>query len=262
MKKISFCIPTCRNEKDYIALLLDSMEKNFDSLEHEIIIFVDSDNQNTFEFLKDRKNKFKDVRIFRNKLPVPICYQRNVNMMFETAKHEIVSLIQSDMVVGEHYDTEILRHLKNEKTIVTSTRVEPSLHPPSEEKYTKDFGLNPDEFDFTRFNKFVKDNINQEKTTYFWFAPFTLYKKQWVDIGGHDTLFRRSREDTDILMRFRLNQMEMIQSWSALVYHFTCVSSRGKDWFKQENQDRTKLQSVADNIELGKFFRKWKKFDS
>ena len=261
MKKITFCINTARNEKDYINLLLTSMEKNFDSLEHEVIIFIDSDNQNTYEFLKARDNKFNNLRILRNKLPVPIGYAPNINLMFEEAQNEIVSFIQSDMVVGKHYDTEILRHLKDENTIISATRIEPSLHPHSPEKMTQDFGLNPDEFMWDAFNKFVKLYTDTEKTTHFWFAPFTMYKKQWLDIGGHDTLFRRSREDTDILMRFRLNGLNIIQTWSALVYHFTCVSSRGQDWFKEENQDRTKLQSIADQLEMYKFFNKWKRFD-
>ena len=33
---------------------------------------------------------------------------------------------------------QILRHLKDENTIISATRVEPSLHPASEEKYTQD----------------------------------------------------------------------------------------------------------------------------
>ena len=42
MKKISFCINTTGKEKDYLELLLTSMENNFASLEHEVIIFIDS----------------------------------------------------------------------------------------------------------------------------------------------------------------------------------------------------------------------------
>tara|TARA_Y100000361_G_C11152878_1_gene342264 strand:- start:119 stop:1426 length:1308 start_codon:yes stop_codon:yes gene_type:complete len=261
MKKITFCINTAKNEKDYINLLLTSMEKHFDSLEHEVIIFIDSDNQNTYEFLTERDNKFKDMRILRNKLPVPIGYAPNINLMFEEAKNDIVSFIQSDMVVGKHYDTEILRHLKDDNTIVSATRVEPSLHPPSNEKMTQDFGLSPDEFNWDAFNKFVKLYSDTKKVTHYWFAPFTMYKKQWLDIGGHDTLFRRSREDTDILMRFRLKGLNIIQTWSAVVYHFTCVSSRGKNWFKEEGQERAKLQSVADTLEVSKLYRKWRRFD-
>ena len=266
MKKISFCINTTGKEKDYLELLLHSMETNFSNLDHELIIFIDSfrlqdsDNEDIHSWLLNRSFKFKDVNIIKNNLSVPLGYAPNINLMFEVAKYDIVSYIQTDMVVGKWYDTEILRHLKDENVIVSATRVEPSLHPPSAEKHTQDFGLHPSEFDFDKFNNFVVNNVDMENVTYYWFAPFTMYKSKWLEIGGHDTLFRRSREDSDILMRFRLMGMEMIQCWSALVYHFTCVTSRGKEWFKQENQDRTKLQSVADNIELGKFFRKWKKF--
>ena len=267
MEKITFCINTTGKEKDYLELLLSSMENNFVSLEHEVIIFIDSfrlqddDNEDIKSWLLSRDNKFKNIRILKNKLPVPIGYAPNINLMFESAKNDIVSYIQSDMIVGKNYDKEILRHLKDEYTIVSATRVEPSLHPPSPEKYTQDYGLNPDEFDSTAFNNFVAFNTDLEKVTHYWFAPFTLYKQRWLEIGGHDTLFRRSREDSDVLMRLRLNGCNIIQTWSALVYHFTCVTSRGKGWFKEENQNRTKLQEVADMFEMNKYHRKWKRFE-
>ncbi len=267
MKKITFCINTTGKEKDYLELLLTSMESNFVSLEHEVIIFIDSfrlqddDNEDIKSWLLSRDNKFKNIKILKNKLSVPIGYAPNINLMFESAENDIVSYIQSDMIVGRHYDKEILRHLKDEHTIVSATRVEPSLHPPSPEKYTQDYGLNPDEFNSTAFNNFVAFNTDLEKITHYWFAPFTLYKQRWLEIGGHDTLFRRSREDSDILMRLRLNGCNIIQTWSAIVYHFTCVSSRGKGWFKEENQNRTKLQEVADSFEMNKYIRKWKGFE-
>lgn len=267
MENISFCINTTGKEKDYLELLLSSMENNFISLEHEVIIFIDSfrlkddDNEDIKSWLLSRDNKFKNIKILKNKLSVPIGYAPNINLMFELATNEIVSYIQSDMIVGKNYDKEILRHLKDEKTIVSATRVEPSLHPPSDEKYTQDFGLNPDEFDLNAFNTFVEQNTDLEKVTHYWFAPFTLYKQRWLEIGGHDTLFRRSREDSDILMRLRLNGCNIIQTWSALVYHFTCVSSRGKGWFKEENKQKTQLQEIADMFEMNKYNRKWKRFE-
>jgi hypothetical protein len=53
--------------------------------------------------------------------------------------------------------------------------------------------------------------------------------------------------------------LNMIQSWNACVYHFTCVSSRGKDWFKQDEEANYKnlLQQHADMQELKRFIRKW-----
>ena len=49
MKKISFCINTAKNELNHIKLLFDSLKYNLKDKTHEIIVFVDSDNQNTTE---------------------------------------------------------------------------------------------------------------------------------------------------------------------------------------------------------------------
>jgi hypothetical protein len=56
----------------------------------------------------------------------------------------------------------------------------------------------------------------------------------------------------------------MIQTWQANVYHFTCVSSRGKNWFDENNQkakDRVELQKIADGIEIRRFLKKWGVFN-
>jgi GT2 family glycosyltransferase len=261
-KKISFCIPTGINEREYLNLLLTSLEDNLSRQDHEVIVFVDTDNQGTYNWLTtERDNKFEDLKILRNPLGGQIGYQLNVNMMMKIAKYDIVSVIQSDMVVGKNYDLEVLRHLKNENTIVSATRIEPPLHPPSPEKVVLNLGLNPLEFKLDEFTSAVEKHTDYNKTTHFWFAPFTLYKERWNEVGGHDTLFRRAREDTDVLMRLKLNGCEFVQTWSAFVYHFTCVSSRGKDWYKVDGTKRADLQSKADQIEMNKFFRKWKQFE-
>jgi hypothetical protein len=47
-----------------------------------------------------------------------------------------------------------------------------------------------------------------------------------------------------------------------LVYHFTCVSSRGDGWYKDDDVAAYKreLQNYADREELYRFIRKWGKF--
>ena len=72
--------------------------------------------------------------------------------------------------------------------------------------------------------------------------------------------FRRSREDSDVLNRLVLNGNKIVQTWDALVYHFTCVSSRGQDWHNQQNkkaQQRAQLQQHADIVEMSRINRKW-----
>jgi hypothetical protein len=262
MNNITFCTNTSRNEFNHIKLLFKSLEQNLSNLEYEIIVFVDSDNQGTTEWLLEQKQVFPNLKILKNELPIPYGYQRNINEMFKSASNEIVSYLQSDMVICKNYDLEIIKHLEP-NMILCATRIEPPLHGNSGEKITYDFGLDPKEFNLVAFTEYAEEQ-KQEKITEYFFAPFTLYKDTWNSIGGHDTLFRRSREDSDILTRLVLNNTKIIQVWNAIVYHFTCTSSRGKDWFdpnNQEAQNKVKLQQLADQIEMGKFFRKWGKFN-
>ena len=54
-----------------------------------------------------------------------------------------------------------------------------------------------------------------------------MYKKDYLAVGGHDELFApQSKEDSDLFNRFVLNGYKVIQSWDALVYHFTSRGSR------------------------------------
>jgi GT2 family glycosyltransferase len=257
-KLISFCVNTSRNELNHIKLLFKSLEKNLSTLEHEIIVFVDSDNQGTTEWLLNQKQIFPNLKILKNKLPIPYGYQRNINEMFEYAIHEIISYLQSDMVVCKNYDIEVLKYLEP-NMILCSTRIEPPLHGNSGEKITYDFGLYPENFDLEKFTQYAEEQKIKKFIKYF-FAPFTMYKNVWNDIGGHDTMFRRSREDSDVLNRLILSEVNITQTWEALVYHFTCTSSRGVDWFNTNNKtasDRTVLQQQADSVEMKRFIKKW-----
>ena len=56
MKSISFIINTAINELEHIKLLLNSLKLNLDGKQHEILIFVENDNQGTYEYLKSIKN--------------------------------------------------------------------------------------------------------------------------------------------------------------------------------------------------------------
>jgi hypothetical protein len=178
--------------------------------------------------------------------------------MFKFASHDIVSYLQSDMVISKDYDEYILKHVKP-NMVLSSTRIEPPLHGPGPEKHTMNFGLVPSEFKYEEFLQYCKENRQENLTEYF-FAPFTMYKDVWNSIGGHDTLFRRSREDSDVLNRLILSGVEIVQTWEALVYHFTCTSSRGKGWFDKTNKEaqlRARMQEQADEVEMTRMFRKW-----
>lgn len=260
--QISFITNTAKNNLEYTKLLLRSLKENLDNPNHQIIVFVDSDNENTLEWLLSVKDEYTDLMILQNNLGMPTGYQRNKTLLTEYAKYDIVSYLQSDMVIGPHYDTEILRHVAKGR-ILSATRVEPPLHGESPVTVTKNFGLHPDEFDMSAWNTFSSSIKRDELIPYF-FAPITYYKEDWMRLGGYDTVFRRSREDSDLVQRCVHAGIELIQTFSANVYHFTCVSSRGKDWFNKNNaqaQERVRMQNTADQIELRRFIRKWGNFN-
>ena len=262
MQKITFATNVGKNTLEYVKLLLKSLKINLDNNEHEILIFIDTDNEHTLEYLRSIKDQFTDLKIIKNDLNVPVGYARNKTILTEYAKYDIISYLQSDMVIGPHYDTEILKHVKKGR-ILSSTRIEPPLHGESPVTITKNFGLHPDEFDFDGWNSF-SDSVKREELVDYFFAPITYYKEDWMKLGGYDTVFRKSREDSDLVQRCLHANIELVQTFSANVYHFTCVSSRGKDWFNKQNAEaqlKVQLQQYADRIELNRFIRKWGNFN-
>ncbi len=262
LDNISFVINTAKNELENIKLLLHSLQKNLDISTHQILVFIDSDNQGTYEWLKSVQDDFHDLKIITHSLPPCIGYSRNNNLLVELADNDIVSYLQSDMVISPGYDTDILRDLED-NCILSSTRVEPPLHGESPQTITKDFGLDPEQFNFEEWNEYSKTVKEDKESTYF-FAPITFYKKVWLDLGGYNTHFRRSREDSDLVQRCVHKGVKLKQTHNAVVYHFTCTSSRGKDWHNPDNkeaQNRVELQKMADMVELKRFIRKWGTFN-
>lgn len=262
MNQISFLINTSVNTLDHVKLLIKSLKENLAGKEHEVLVFVDSDNEGTVEWLREQKKNFFDLKIITHKLNPCVGYSRNNNLLVELAKHPIVSYLQSDMVISPNYDVDVLSELED-NCILSATRIEPPLHGLSYQTITKDFGVDPNDFKWDEFQKFSIES-KQDRTIEYFFAPFTFYKKVWTDLGGYDTLFRRSREDSDLLQRFIQAGVKIKQTFKANVYHFSCVSSRGKNWFdpnSQEAQNRVQTQQMADMIELKRFIRKWGNFN-
>lgn len=261
MQSISFLINTSFDTRAHLELLLKSLKENLFWNHHEILIFIDSDNENVLDFLLSIKSSFKDLKIIKHDLTPCVGYARNNNLLVEFAKNEICSYIQSDMVVCKNYDKIVLEQLE-ENCILSSTRIEPPLHGESEITITKNFGVDPKNFDWNSFIDF-SENVKSDKKISYFFAPFTFYKKVWMSVGGYDTMFRRSREDSDILLRLLKNGVKIKQTFAANVYHFTCTTSRGKNWFDKSNKEaitRVELQKQADYIEMRKFIRKWGNF--
>jgi hypothetical protein len=166
------------------------------------------------------------------------------------------------MIAGPNLDVNILKHLKR-GTVVSATRIEPPLHPPGPEKITQDWGNEVNEINFDAvINSISQFEIqNKDKTTEGIFAPWCMYKEDFLAIGGHDELFApQSKEDSDLFNRFVLNGYEVIQSWDGLVYHFTSRGSRFNKHAGGSAGVNSEEWLYTTNKNARNFIRKWGHF--
>lgn len=267
--KISFIIP-CRNNLKYLQLAVNSIFKYYGE-KHDIVILDDASTDGTEAWCNSMCNSHTNILFYKNKSNERIGHTILYDIGISIAKTDIVTILHSDMVISENYVENLLKHLK-EKTIVSATRIEPPLHPPGPEKIIKNFGIEPEDFDEIAFETFTKENskLLQNKVTHGIFAPWILYKSDFVRVGGHDKLFAPMElEDSDIFNRFYLAGYNFVQSRDSFVYHMTCRGSRFKDgieieakiplqdgtvWYKPKDSDEyVKLKANK----IREWHRKW-----
>jgi len=264
MEKITFCIPS-KNNLRYLKACIPSIRKNSYRKDHDIIIFVDKDTDGTVEWLKSIKDEY-NVKYFVN----PNLNEKlfGIGMAYDfcikKSDTEIFMIFHADMMLGKDADLHAFNHLKQKK-VVCSTRIEPPLHPEGPEKIVKDFGNWPetnikDGFKENEFDSFVEDCKNQykDKITHGCFAPWMMYKEDFVAIGMHDPIMRSAREDSDVFNRMILNEYELIQSWTSFVYHLTCRGGQFEHGIltKDHSQKSKDWQKLMQESTL-EFIRKW-----
>lgn len=181
--------------------------------------------------------------------------------MFDVATNDVVMIYHADMYLSKHADSIIEKYI-DKGTVVSLTRIEPPLHPEGPEKIVKDFGMEPENFKKELFEKwFVDTKFNRkDKVTEGIFAPWAIYKEDFLKIGGHDLLFApTSKEDSDIFNRFLLNGYKFIQTWEGCVYHLTCRGSRYNPTLTTVGKESNEWLA-QNNRSARNFIRKWGHF--
>jgi hypothetical protein len=171
------------------------------------------------------------------------------------ATNEIVGILHADMIIGTNYVENMVKHLKK-GTVVAGTRIEPPLHPPGKEKIIQNFGLDFDNLDILAFEEFClkQQEINKDETSKGMFAPWIIYKEDFLNMGGHDHIFAPfPYEDSDIFERWILSGYQLIQSRDAFVYHLTC---RGHRWSEQIGVDDDYYKKASQRA-AREYLRKW-----
>ena len=218
--KITFVIPS-RNNLEFLQLAYQSI-RNL-STKHEVLVLNDASTDGTQEWINNQKDQ--DLIVHHNPGPERIGIVGMFDKGIEMARTDIIMAFHSDMVACKDFDVNILKHLEKGK-IITGTRVEPPLHPDGPEKIMMNFGIEVDEFNMEEWYE-KSELLKNERITEGIFAPWCMYKEDFLSIGGHDELFApQSKEDSDLFNRFHLKGYKFIQPWDALVYHFTSRGSR------------------------------------
>ena len=218
--KITFVIPS-RNNLEFLQLAYQSI-RNL-STKHEVLVLNDASTDGTQEWINNQKDQ--DLIVHHNPGPERIGIVGMFDKGIEMARTDIIMAFHSDMVACKDFDVNILKHLEKGK-IITGTRVEPPLHPDGPEKIMMNFGIEVDEFNMEEWYE-KSELLKNERVTEGIFAPWCMYKEDFLSIGGHDELFApQSKEDSDLFNRFHLKGYKFIQPWDALVYHFTSRGSR------------------------------------
>jgi glycosyltransferase involved in cell wall biosynthesis len=252
MEKITFCIPSKSNLR-YLKTCIPSIRENASRNDHEIIIFVDSDEDGTVEWLEQVKDEY-NLRYFVNPNLGEKLFGigKAYDYCVEQSTTNIFMIFHADMMLGKDADLKAFQHLKPQ-TVVCATRIEPPLHPNNGEKILLDFGMWPEEFKKEEFNQYVEEHLDDSKTTNGIFAPWMMYKEDFTAIGGHDPILHSCREDSDIFNRMKLAGYKFIQPWNSLVYHLT---GRGAGSFDGDPERHAKWKADMDRSTL-EFIRKW-----
>lgn len=237
-QEITFIIPI-RNNYEYASQAYSSIRRAHPK-ENYIVLLDDASTDETWDWIQRISKVDSKVIPYRNESKERVGHTVLYDKGVELAPTEIISILHSDMVITRFYIKNILKHLQP-GVVVSATRIEPPLHPPGPEKIVKNFGLEPNEFVemFREFTEFVRDQEveSEGKITEGIFAPWTMYKKDFIAIGGHDLLFAPMElEDSDIFNRMHLAGYKFIQSRDAFVYHMTCRGSRFKDGIEIERE--------------------------
>lgn len=181
-------------------------------------------------------------------------FSDNFNKAASLATKDYVVFLHNDIVIAPGFIENLEKHC-NPNTIVSYTTIEPPIFAGHERpgKIIYDLGVELDKFDIDKFYKFTTQTVEQYKDktepgiVFFMCMP----RSKYLEIGGLDNLYNPMFcEDDDLILRWKLTELNIITSLDAITYHFVSKTSR----FSEEYQQRTQQIELQSNRN---FIRKW-----
>ena len=181
-------------------------------------------------------------------------FSDNFNKAASMATKEYIVFVHNDIVLAPGFIENLEKHC-NSNTVVSYTTIEPPIFAGHERpgKIIKDFSADLETFDINGFYQFAAETVEKYKDktepgiVFFMCMP----KDKYLEIGGLDNLYNPMFcEDDDLILRWKLLEMNLITSLDAITYHFVSKTSR----FSEEYAART---SQIEHQSNRNFFRKW-----
>jgi len=165
-------------------------------------------------------------------------FSDNFNKAASMATKEYIVFVHNDIVLAPGFIENLEKHC-NPDTVVSYTTIEPPIFAGHERpgKIIKDAAETVEKY---------KDQI-ESGIVFFMCMP----KDKYLEIGGLDNLYNPMFcEDDDLILRWKLMEMNLITSLDAITYHFVSKTSR----FSEEYEKRTQQIELHSNRN---FLRKW-----
>ena len=181
-------------------------------------------------------------------------FSDNYNKAASLATKDYITFVHNDIVLAPNFIENLEKHL-NPNTIVSYTTIEPPIFAGHERpgKIIYDLGTELNTFSIEKFYQFAQEKQIEYKDkiepgiVFFMCMP----KDKYLEIGGLDNLYNPMFcEDDDLILRWKLLNMNLITSLDAITYHFVSKTSR----FSDEYQQRTQQIELNSNRN---FVRKW-----
>ena len=243
----------------YLKMAIPSIRNNASRPDHDIIIYVDEDTDGTLEWLDKNAEVYGVKTIVNPNLGKSL---RGIGNAYDdcvrASETDVFTIFHADMYLAKNADLHAYKYL-TEGTVVCSTRIEPANYPNAGEKIQQNFGQFPEDFQEEKFNEFVEDYGESDRTTEGIFAPWMMFKEDFLKLGGHDPRMHSCREDSDLFNRMHLAGYKFVQSWSSFVWHFGGRGAGSNQNFdNEEDRIRHEKWKKAMNASTREFIRKWK----
>lgn len=218
---LSLIIPTYRNPKCLDHCLRSAIEQQ--KHKNQIIVVVDGFKEESEDILEKYKKDINILDLGKNQ-----GMQMALNVGVFNANNERIVIVNDDNVLCKDWDQIIIDNLQ-ENEVITINQIEPNsgiFNFP-----VKDFGTDPDNFDYDGFIEY-ETTIREDKTTPDGgIFPFAMWKVDYMIVGGFDTLYNSPFIcDWDFFLKLDLNNKKFKRVHSGHFYHFVSMATKkGKD---------------------------------